>query len=190
MPDKLTCTWCGKKENEVKKLFPAKMICICSECVERMSGLARAEETDLADSVRREIDKAVQQSFQHIINQIDLGPLNEKYQRLMRVKFKEEEGSPTFQEVFTEFKKGVEAEIASQDYETRYDLAIAYHEMGLAEDAFREMLSSLDGALRQGAYDRAGEIISALLYFHPDSSRAISGIYRTMSDAGIQPVSS
>jgi len=186
MPDKLSCTWCGKGEDQVKKLFPARMICICSECVERMSGLAKAEDSDLAESMRREIDKAVQQSFQHIINQIDLGPLNEKYQRLMSVKFKEQEGSPTFQEVFQEFKKGVEAEIASEDYETRYDLAIAYHEMGLSEDAFREMVRSLRGALRQESFDRASEIISALLYFHPDSSRAISGIFRAMSEAGVQ----
>ncbi|MFO8058363.1 MAG: hypothetical protein R6V10_13820 [bacterium] len=189
MPDRLSCTWCGKKEGEVKKIFPARMICICSACVERMSGLARAEESNLAESVRRELDSAVQQSFQRIINQIDLGPLHEKYQRLMSVKFKEEEGSPTFQEVFQEFKKGVEAEIASDDYETRYDLAIAYHEMGLSEDAFREMVRSLRGALREGAYDRASEIISAFLYFHPDSSRAISAIYRAMSEAGVEPVS-
>ncbi len=41
-------------------------------------------------------------------------------------------------DVFSEFKKGIEEELGEQDSETRYNLGIAYKEMGLLEDAIRE----------------------------------------------------
>ncbi len=187
MADRRVCLWCGRGPESSVKLIPGPVMNICEECVGRLSGAVREEEATLAAKVREEIDAAVQKSFQGMVKQLNLGPLQDKYQRLMRVKFKEEPGSPSFLEVFQEFKKGVEAEVAGDDYETRYDLAIAYHEMGLAEDAFREMLRSLRGSLRQKDFDRSAEIISALLYFHGDSSRAISGIYRVLGEAGIEP---
>ena len=37
--------------------------------------------------------------------------------------------------MFESFKRGVSETLGSEDYETRYDLAIAYKEMGLLEDA-------------------------------------------------------
>ncbi len=40
--------------------------------------------------------------------------------------------------VFQEFKKGIEEELDEKDVETRYDLGIAYKEMGLLDDAIRE----------------------------------------------------
>ena len=40
--------------------------------------------------------------------------------------------------IFNEFKKGLEKEIEAEDYETHYNLAIAYKEMGLLDDAIRE----------------------------------------------------
>lgn len=186
MTKKKTCIWCGKTEGEVDKIFAGPVVCICNQCVERMSGAAGEEDAGLAEKVRAEVDQAVQDSFRRMIKQLNLGPLQDKYQRLMRVKFKEEAGSPTFQEVFQEFKKGVEAEVASEDFQTRYDLAIAYHEMGLTEDAYREMLQALKGALRQKEYDKAAEVIGSLLYFHGDTLRAIKGIFRVMGEAGLE----
>ncbi len=44
----------------------------------------------------------------------------------------------SLEEVFNEFKKGVEKQIDSQDYETRYNLGIAYKEMGLLDEAIAE----------------------------------------------------
>lgn len=44
----------------------------------------------------------------------------------------------SLEEVFNEFKKGVEKQIDTQDYETRYNLGIAYKEMGLVDDAIAE----------------------------------------------------
>lgn len=41
-------------------------------------------------------------------------------------------------EIFHEFKKGIDKELGEEDYETRYNLGIAYKEMGLLEDAIRE----------------------------------------------------
>jgi hypothetical protein len=186
MMDKHACTWCGRSGDEVKRLFPGPTLYVCSHCIESMSGILASEDTVLAAQVRDEIDQAVQESFHRIVKQLNFGPLQEKYQRLMHVKFKEDQGSPSFQEIFGEFKKGVETVLPTDDYQARYDLAIAYSEMGLVEDAFREMLRSLAGALRQKDFDRASEIMSALLYMHKDSARAIIGIFRAMSEAGIE----
>ncbi len=185
MADKHDCAWCGRSGDEVKRMFNGPPLLICEVCVESMAGVTRGEDSALAAQVRDEIDDAVQTSFLGMVKNLDLGPLQDKYQRLMRVKFKEDADGATFQAVFDEFKTGVEAEVASEDFQTRYDLAIAYSEMGLMEDAYREMLASLRGALRQRSYERASEIIGALLYMHKDSERAIRGIARAIDAAGL-----
>jgi tetratricopeptide (TPR) repeat protein len=41
-------------------------------------------------------------------------------------------------DIFNEFKKGLENELEEEDYETHYNLGIAYKEMGLIDDAIRE----------------------------------------------------
>lgn len=46
-------------------------------------------------------------------------------------------------EVFGEFKKGLEKELGPEDYETHYNLGIAYKEMELTDDAIREFQISL-----------------------------------------------
>lgn len=185
MAGKHSCIWCGRMEEE-SRLVAGPVIHLCEGCIKRLAGTAESEAAGLAARVREEVDREVQKSFQEMVKQLNLGPLQEKYQRLMRVKFKEEPGSPTFQEVFQEFKKGVAAVVAEDDYQTRYDLAIAYHEMGLMEDAFREMLQSLAGSLRQKDFDRASEIMSALLYFHDDAARVVKGIGRVLGEARIE----
>lgn len=43
-----------------------------------------------------------------------------------------------FEDLFSEFKKGVEAQLEKEDTETHYNLGIAYKEMGLLDDAVRE----------------------------------------------------
>ncbi|CAM2066948.1 Tetratricopeptide repeat protein [Sulfidibacter corallicola] len=42
------------------------------------------------------------------------------------------------EELFEEFKKGVDEQISEDDFETHYDLGIAYKEMGLLEEAINE----------------------------------------------------
>lgn len=61
-----------------------------------------------------------------------------------------------FAEVFSAFKKGIQAQVDEGDADTHYDLAIAYKEMGLNEDAVRE----LETVLRTGT--RATEALSLL----------------------------
>ncbi len=46
------------------------------------------------------------------------------------------------QDIFNEFKKGLEKELEEEDYETHYNLGIAYKEMGLIDDAIREFQAS------------------------------------------------
>jgi len=45
-------------------------------------------------------------------------------------------------EIFEEFKKGVNEKIGNEDFDTRYNLGIAYKEMGLIDEAIHEFLIS------------------------------------------------
>jgi len=45
-------------------------------------------------------------------------------------------------DIFNEFKKGLEKELAEEDYETHYNLGIAYKEMSLIDDAIKEFQTS------------------------------------------------
>ncbi|HEB90171.1 MAG TPA: tetratricopeptide repeat protein, partial [Deltaproteobacteria bacterium] len=49
-----------------------------------------------------------------------------------------------FGSIFSDFKKGVTATLEEGDFETRYDLGIAYREMGLFEDAIGEFRVCLE----------------------------------------------
>jgi tetratricopeptide (TPR) repeat protein len=60
-----------------------------------------------------------------------------------QVSLSEEEQS--LEEIFKEFKKGVEQQLDSEDYDTHYNLGIAYKEMGLIDEAIGEFqLASKD----------------------------------------------
>jgi tetratricopeptide (TPR) repeat protein len=58
---------------------------------------------------------------------------------------RDEEGEQSLEEVFDTFKRHVDATVHAEDFRTRYDLGIAYKEMGLIDealDAFRAALRS------------------------------------------------
>jgi pilus assembly protein FimV len=60
-----------------------------------------------------------------------------------QISLSEEEQS--LEEIFKEFKKGVEQQLDSEDYDTHYNLGIAYKEMGLTDEAIGEFqLASKD----------------------------------------------
>jgi len=61
-----------------------------------------------------------------------------------------------FADVFSAFKKGIQEQVSAGDADTHYDLAIAYKEMGLNEDAVRE----LEVVLKTGS--RAIEALSLM----------------------------
>lgn len=44
----------------------------------------------------------------------------------------------SLEEILSDFKKGVEKQLGSEDYDTRYNLGIAYKEMGLIDEAIAE----------------------------------------------------
>jgi tetratricopeptide (TPR) repeat protein len=57
----------------------------------------------------------------------------------------EEGGDVSLEQIFREFKKGVEQQLNPEDYETHYNLGIAYKEMGLVDEAIGEFqLASKD----------------------------------------------
>ena len=47
-------------------------------------------------------------------------------------------GDAGLADIFKEFKKGVDKQLGKEDYETRYNLGIAYKEMGLVDEAIAE----------------------------------------------------
>lgn len=51
----------------------------------------------------------------------------------------------TLDDIFEEFKKGVEIQAGREDSDTHYNLGIAYKEMGLLEDAISEFLLTREG---------------------------------------------
>ena len=57
------------------------------------------------------------------------------------------QGEASLEEIFREFKKGVEQQLSAEDYETHFNLGIAYKEMGLIDEAIGEFqLASKDPA--------------------------------------------
>ena len=54
-----------------------------------------------------------------------------------------------FESIFSDFKKGVSATLGAGDHDTRYDLGIAYREMGLFEDAIGEFKICLEAPSRR-----------------------------------------
>jgi len=56
----------------------------------------------------------------------------------------------TFEEIFAQFKRGIEETLGDEEYETHYNLGIAYKDMGLFDDALREFeIGSRDPDLTQ-----------------------------------------
>lgn len=47
-------------------------------------------------------------------------------------------GDSSLADIFKEFKKGVDKQLGKEDYDTRYNLGIAYKEMGLVDEAIAE----------------------------------------------------
>jgi tetratricopeptide (TPR) repeat protein len=56
-------------------------------------------------------------------------------------------GDAGLADIFKEFKKGVDKQLGKEDYDTRYNLGIAYKEMGLLDEAIAEFqLAAKDAA--------------------------------------------
>jgi len=89
---------------------------------------------------------------------VDLGSLvlgPDPVVRDTRMRIEEEE--PTgdeqrdFEEMLSQFKRGIEANVADEDWQAHYDLGVAFKEMGLLDEAiseFQKALRSEEGRLR------------------------------------------
>ena len=55
---------------------------------------------------------------------------------------------PGLDQIFKEFRKGVEKQLGTEDYDTRYNLGIAYKEMGLLDEAIAEFQLAKKDELR------------------------------------------
>jgi tetratricopeptide (TPR) repeat protein len=90
---------------------------------------------------------------------VELGSMileEEKSQRdtRMRVNRRDPQGQDEqreFHEILEQFKRGIDQNLESDDYEAHYDLGVAFKEMGLLDEAigeFQKALRSPDGRLR------------------------------------------
>jgi tetratricopeptide (TPR) repeat protein len=88
---------------------------------------------------------------------VDLGSLvlDDEQPRDLRMRVEDEE--PTgdeqkdFQEMLTQFKRGVDENIGAEDFQAHYDLGVAFREMGLLDEAiaeFQKALRAPEGRLR------------------------------------------
>jgi tetratricopeptide (TPR) repeat protein len=71
--------------------------------------------------------------------------------RIDRADPKDTDEQREFQEILEQFKRGIEQNLDSEDYEAHYDLGIAFKEMGLLDEAiaeFQKALRSPEGRLR------------------------------------------
>ena len=71
--------------------------------------------------------------------------------RIDRADPKDKDEQREFHEILEQFKRGIEENLDSEDYEAHYDLGIAFKEMGLLDEAiaeFQKALRSPEGRLR------------------------------------------
>ncbi len=181
---KQVCAFCGRAKGQVKGLFRGPELLICNECIEDYNSRLHQGEVGTSRELREELEQTVADSFRKMVGNLDLGPLHDKYQLLMKVKFKEEPGGPTFEKVFDEFKRGVEQVITADDYQTHYDLGIAYHEMGLKDDAFRELIQSMRYSLRLKNWEKAIEVLSVIFYIGSDPKQVIAMVSEIFQERG------
>ncbi len=78
-------------------------------------------------------DTAAEELFQNIFSSDEIKTIIEEEPSKAEPELEED----VF-EIFEEFKKGISQEVSEEDYETHYNLGIAYKEMGLIDDAIKE----------------------------------------------------
>jgi tetratricopeptide (TPR) repeat protein len=71
--------------------------------------------------------------------------------RIDRREPQDEDEQREFHEILEQFKRGIEENLESDDYQSHYDLGVAFKEMGLLDEAiaeFQKALRAPDGRLR------------------------------------------
>jgi tetratricopeptide (TPR) repeat protein len=83
----------------------------------------------------------------------DLGRELEELSGAMPLSSAADDFQYSVEDVFNQFKKGVEQTVRPEDSDTHYDLGIAYKEMGLLDDAIHEFEVALQGGNRRKEID-------------------------------------
>jgi tetratricopeptide (TPR) repeat protein len=122
--------------------------------------------TDEAREILERLQNLFPENKEVSLKLTSLGQLVEGEEKIERVEEKQKEpavtegeimeaeeiAEPAFDsdvmDIFNEFKKGLEKELEEEDYETHYNLGIAYKEMGLIDDAIREFQTSRNNPKR------------------------------------------
>ncbi len=79
------------------------------------------------------------------------GSTRDTRMRIDRADPKDEDEQKEFQEILEQFKRGIEQNLDTEDYQAHYDLGVAFKEMGLLDEAiaeFQKALRSAEGRLR------------------------------------------
>jgi len=84
---------------------------------------------------------------------VDLGALVMDEDRVMDTRMRVEDEEPTgdeqadFRDMLQQFKRGIDANIDAEDFESHYDLGLAFKEMGLLDEAISEFQKALRSPL-------------------------------------------
>jgi tetratricopeptide (TPR) repeat protein len=99
-----------------------------------------------------------------------------------------EEKEPTgdedadFSDMLRKFKQGVAANVDEEDFDSHYDLGIAYKEMGLVDEAISEFQKALRGtANRVRAYEALGQCFTE----KGQNSVAMTILQRAVAEPGV-----
>jgi tetratricopeptide (TPR) repeat protein len=82
---------------------------------------------------------------------LDEGSARDTRMRIDRADPKDQDEQKEFQEILEQFKRGIEENLEAEDYQSHYDLGVAFKEMGLLDEAiaeFQKALRSPEGRLR------------------------------------------
>ena len=86
----------------------------------------------------------------------------------------------TFEEVFAQFKKGIEEVLGEEEYETHYNIGIAYKDMGLFDDALREFeVASREPGLKQDSLS----LMAMCFLEKKDFDSAVKVVQRALEEA-------
>ncbi|HUL59242.1 MAG TPA: tetratricopeptide repeat protein [Anaeromyxobacteraceae bacterium] len=86
------------------------------------------------------------------------------------------------EDVFSQFKKGVEQTVKPEDSATHYDLGIAYREMGLLDDAVHEFETALQGNDRKKEVDCLS-MVGLCRMAQGDAAAAVEAFRRALGSA-------
>jgi tetratricopeptide (TPR) repeat protein len=88
-----------------------------------------------------------------------------------------------FTDMLEKFKAGVAANVDDEDFDSHYDLGIAYKEMGLIEEAIAEFQKALRGATQR---IRAYEALGQCFIDRNDFDTAVTVLGRALREPGME----